>query len=132
MDSNKVNAIKNEGALDQSIALNKIVIDLLEERKKEIHRLYAAFIAICLVFVISVCMVCISAYQERQDLLQQLENTRIDFMEYLDSLEFETTTTETTTDNSTTTVTQESGEGGGNNVYQAGSDAVYNEGDGGE
>ena len=131
MDSNRINTLKND-ALDQSIALNKIVIDLLEERKKETHRLYMAFIALCLVFVVSVGIVCISAYQERKDIMQQLENTRIDFMEYLDSLEFQTTTTETTTDNSTTTVTQDSGEGDGNNIYQAGPDAVYNEGEGGE
>ena len=55
-------------------------------------------------------------------LMEQLENTRVDFMEYLDTIEY--TTTETTTE---TTITHDSGEGSGNIVFQACSDAVYNE-----
>lgn len=129
MDPNKLNTLKNENnALDQSLALNKIVMDLLEERKKQMQHDKIAFIIVCVVFVISLCGVCVSSYIERQDLLQQLENTRIDFMEYIDSLEFQSTTTEHTE----TTVEQQSDEGGGNNIFQAGENATYMEGNGGE
>lgn len=114
---------KEEDALDQSVALNKIVIDLLEERKKESKRLTQILVAICIIFIIVFTISNCVNYFEKQDILKQLEDTRIDFMEYLDSIEYVTTETTTTE----TTVTQDTGEGSGNNVYQAGTDAVYNE-----
>lgn len=129
MDRNEVNNLRSEDdALDKSLALNKIVLELLEERKKQSLHMRIAFIIVCIVFAAAFCGSCVSSYFERQDLIQELENTRIDFMEYLDSLEFETTTTES----NETTVEQQSDEGGGNSVFQAGENATYSEGDGGE
>lgn len=124
MHADAIDKVKDEkDALDQSIALNKIVVDLLEERKKEAKRLTQLFIFTCIVFVIAFVISVYVSYTEKQDLMKQLEDTRIDFMEYLDSIEYVTTETTTTE----TTVTQDTGEGSGNNVYQAGTDAVYNE-----
>lgn len=124
MQADDIDAVrKEEDALDQSVALNKIVIDLLEERKKESKRLTQILVAICIIFIIVFTISNRVNYLEKQDILKQLEDTRIDFMEYLDSIEYVTTETTTTE----TTVTQDTGEGSGNNVYQAGTDAVYNE-----
>lgn len=129
MDTDKINTLKDEdNPLNQSLALNKIVMDLLKERKKQMQHDKIAFVIVCVVFVFTLCGVLVSNYIERQDLLQQLENTRIDFMEYMDSLEFQSTTTESTE----TTVEQQSDEGGGNNIFQAGENATYMEGNGGE
>ena len=109
-------------ALDQSLALNKIVGSLLEERKKEMRHIWIVLLTICIIFAIAISLFAYFGYNDKQMLMEQLENTRVDFMEYLDTIEYTTTGTVTET-----TVTQDTGEGSGNNVYQAGSDAVYNE-----
>lgn len=109
-------------ALDQSLALNKVVVSLLEERKKEMRHIWMVLLTICIIFAIAISLFAYFGYNDKQMLMEQLENTRVDFMEYLDTIEY--TTTETVTE---TTVTQDTGEGSGNNMYQAGSDAVYNE-----
>ena len=98
-------------ALDQSLALNKVVVSLLEERKKEMRHIWMVLLTICIIFAIAISVFAYFNYTDKQML-----------MEYLDTIEY--TTTETTTE---TTITQDTGEGSGNNVYQAGSDVVYNE-----
>lgn len=95
------NAIRTEeDALDQSIALNKIVLNLLQQQKDSNKRM---FIALILSIVVNLFIVGGFLYYESQ---------------------WEYTTTTTTT---ATTVNQDT-EGEGNNVYQAGENAVYNQG----
>lgn len=99
-----LNKIKNDPeALDQSIALNRIVIDLLKTRHKE-DTTMKALLALSIIVNLIICGIFI-AYESQ----------------------FQTVSTTTTT----TEVTQDTGEGEGNNVYQAGENAVYEE-DGGD
>ncbi len=86
-------------ALDESLALNKIAIDLLNQKKKDHLRLWIIIIALIVVNLIEVCI----------------------FIWYESQME----TVETVT--TTTTVDQDTGEGTGNNVYQAGEHAQYSE-----
>ncbi len=96
-----VDVIKTETeALDQSIALNRIVMEMLHHQREVNKR---AFVALILSLVMNVLIVW-------------------GFLWY--NSQFEYTDTITTT---TTTVDQNTGEGEGNNVYQAGEHAVYNE-----
>lgn len=88
-------------ALENSMALNKIVLDLLAQKKKEHFRLWIVILALVFVNLVEFG---IFVWYESQ-------------MEYVD-----TTTT-------TTTVEQDTGEGNGNNVYQSGEYANYNEAD---
>ena len=46
-------------------------------------------LVMCLSFVLMVAAIEINSYCSQKELYTQLENTRIDFMEYLDSLEYE-------------------------------------------
>lgn len=82
--------------LEQSLALNKITMDILDSKKKSDFWLHIILIISILVNVVIAGM----------------------FIWY----ESQWTTTATTT---TTTVTQDTGEGEGNNVYQAGEQAEY-------
>lgn len=88
---------KEKDALDQSVALNRVVMTMLESKKREDFWLR-------IVLIIS--------------LLANIAIAGI-FTWY----ESGWTTTATTT-----TVTQDTGEGSGNNVYQAGEDANYTQG----
>lgn len=89
---------QTEQALQESVALNKIALDLLNQKKKEHLRLWIVILALILVNLIEVGI----------------------FIWYESQMEV----TETT---ETTTVEQDTGEGNGNNVYQAGEHANYNE-----
>lgn len=93
------NEINQSQALEESLALNKITIDLLAQKKKEHLRLWIIILALIAVNLIEVSI----------------------FVWYESQME----TTETVT---TTTVEQDTGSGSGNNVYQAGEQATYNEG----
>lgn len=84
---------------EESTALNKITLDLLEQRKKENLRLWIVILALIIVNLVEVGL----------------------FFWYESQFETETTTT-------TTTVEQDTGEGSGNNIYQSGEQAQYNEG----
>lgn len=97
-----VNDIKNESeALDQSMALNRIVMALLQSQKETNKRLFIALILslLCNLFIVG------------------------GFLWYESQWEYVTTETVTTT-----TVEQDTGEGTGNNVYQSGENATYSEG----
>lgn len=89
---------EEDGALDQSIALNKITMKLIHDRAADCKRLWIALVISILVNLASVG----------------------GFLWYESQWEY--TTTETTT------VTQDTGEGTGNNVYQAGENATYHQG----
>lgn len=85
-------------ALDQSLALNRIVMTMLESKKREDFWLR-------IILIISI-----------------LANIAIAgiFTLYESQWQY--------TDTVSTTVTQDTGEGSGNNVYQAGENAVYTQG----
>lgn len=96
----ELDLLKSEDALDQSIALNRIVMTLLEQNKRR-DRIISILLAISIVI-----------------------NALIvgGFLWYESQFEvFETTTT--------TTITQDSGKGNGNNIYQSGDSAQYVQGD---
>ena len=88
-------------ALDQSVALNKIAMEMLKSKRREDFWLR-------IILLVSLCV-----------------NLLIVGLFLLYESQF--TTTETTV---TTTVEQDTGEGEGNNVYQAGENAQYIQGNG--
>lgn len=101
VDEKDLRELKEEqGALDQSIALNKITMKLLHDRAADCKRLWIALVISILVnlFIVG------------------------GFLWYESQWDYTTTTTETTT------ITQDTGEGTGNNVYQAGENATYQQG----
>lgn len=79
---------KQEDALDQSIALNKITVMLLDERKKELKKIWVFFSVVCVAFVALFAVFAYTTHKEKQELMAQLNDTRVDFMEYLDSIEY--------------------------------------------
>lgn len=89
---------KEEDALDQSVALNRIVMTMLESKRREDFWLRIILIVSLLVNIVIAGI----------------------FVVYESQWQY----TETTT----TTVTQDTGEGSGNNVYQAGENANYIQG----
>lgn len=89
---------EDNNALDQSIALNRIVMTMLESKRREDFWLR---IILIISILVNVAVAGIFIWYESQ---------------------WEYTTT-------TTTVTQDTGEGSGNNVYQAGENAEYIQGD---
>lgn len=95
----ELDLLKGKDALDQSIALNRIVMTLLEQNKRR-DRIISILLAVSIIV-----------------------NALIvgGFLWYESQWEVTTTTT--------TTITQDSGEGNGNNVYQSGDSAKYVQGD---
>lgn len=93
---------KQEDALDQSIALNKITVMLLDERKKELKKVWVFFFVVCVAFVALFSVFAYTTHKEKQELMAQLNDTRVDFMEYLDSIEY-TVTDDYSTDSHTET-----------------------------
>lgn len=95
----ELDLLKGKDALDQSIALNRIVMTLLEQNKRR-DRIISILLAVSIVV-----------------------NALIvgGFLWYESQWEVTTTTT--------TTITQDSGQGNGNNVYQSGDSAKYVQGD---
>ena len=99
VDEEDLKKLKEEqGALDQSIALNKITMKLIHDRAADCKRLWIA-----LVISILVNLALVGGF-----------------------LGYESQREKTTTE--TTTVTQDTGEGTGNSVYQAGENATYHQG----
>ena len=92
----------NHQTLEESMALNKIVLDLLAQKKKEHLRLWIVILVLLFINLLEVGL----------------------FIWYESQFEEVAGTTTTTT---TTTVEQDTGEGNGNNIYQAGEYANYNE-----
>lgn len=92
---------ESEDALDQSIALNRIVMTMLESKRREDTWLRILLIISLLVNVVISCI----------------------FIAY----ESQFTTTTTTEE---VTIEQDTGEGSGNNVYQGGEYAQYIQGEG--
>lgn len=112
MNTDAVNDIQKEpDALDQSIALNRITTQLLEERNRDFKRLRT----ILLISIIANLLIVVVF------LFQQASLTR-DYKDLLESLEWEETTT------TTTEVVQDT-DGSGNNLLQVGDNGsiVYGE-----
>ena len=107
---------KQEDALDQSIALNKITVMLLDERKKELKKIWLFFFAVCVAFVALFSVFAYTTHKEKQELLTQLNDTRVDFMEYLDSIEYTVTDDYSTDSHTETTQTVEGDSATINNV----------------
>lgn len=93
-----LNEMKEQEALDQSIALNRIVMNMLETKKREDFWLRIVLIISILANILISCI----------------------FISYESQFTVEKTVT--------TTVTQDTGDGDGNNVYQAGEHASYVQG----
>ena len=89
---------KEEDALDQSVALNHIVMTMLESKRREDFWLRIILIISILANVLIAAI----------------------FVQYEKGM--------TTTETITTTVEQDTGEGSGNNVYQSGESANYIQG----
>lgn len=133
MDPKNLETIRDEeGALDESLALNKIVIQLLEERKKELKNTWNFIIVLCIVFVVAFVTSEYAHYKEKSDLLQQLNDTRIDFMEYLDSIEYETVEETTTTTETTQSVEGDSAVINNGSMEQYNDSTTHNDYAGGE
>lgn len=131
MDPKITEEIKEqEDALDQSIALNKITVMLLDERKKELRKIWMFFFAVCVAFVALFSVFAYTTHKEKQELLTQLNNTRVDFMEYLDSLEYTMTDDYSVDSHTETTQTVEGDSATINNVDgdQYNDNAVHNNG----
>lgn len=90
---------KEEDALDQSVALNRIVMTMLESKRREDFWLR---IILIISLLVNIAIAGIFTWYESQ-------------WEYTDTV-------------TTTMVTQDTGEGSGNNVYQAGENANYIQG----
>jgi hypothetical protein len=121
---------KQEDALDQSIALNKITVMLLDERKKELKKVWVFFFVVCVAFVALFSVFAYTTHKEKQELLTQLNDTRVDFMEYLDSIEYTVTDDYSTDSHTETTQTVEGDSATINNVDgdQYNDNAVHNNG----
>lgn len=94
----ELDLLKGKNALDQSIALNRIVMTLLEQNKRR-DRIISILLAVSI--IVNALIVGGFLWYESQ---------------------WEVTT------NTTTTITQDSGQGNGNNVYQSGDSAKYVQG----
>lgn len=89
---------KEEDALDQSVALNRIVMTMLESKRREDF-----WLRVILIISLLVNLVIAGIFVVYESQWQYTETT-------------------------TTTATQDTGEGSGNNVYQAGENASYIQG----
>lgn len=94
--------LSKEDVLNESLALNHVVIDLLVDRRKENLRLWIALVISILINLLIV----------------------VGFLYYNSLFEYDAITTTTT---ETTTVTQDQ-DSGGNNIYQAGEYATLDQG----
>ena len=131
MDPKITEEIKEqEDALDQSIALNKITVMLLDERKKELKKIWVFFSVVCVAFVTLFAVFAYTTHKEKQELMTQLNDTRVDFMEYLDSIEYTVTDDYSTDSHTETTQTGEGDSATINNVDgdQYNDNAVHNNG----
>lgn len=71
MDPKITEEIKEqEDALDQSIALNKITVMLLDERKKELKKVWVFFFVVCVAFVALFSVFAYTTHKEKQDCLK--------------------------------------------------------------
>lgn len=73
-------------ALDQSLALNKIVVSLLEERKKEMRHIWMVLLTICIIFAIAISLFAYNALLEECTISQ--EEKELMRLHYLENKDF--------------------------------------------
>ena len=119
-----------EKFIEQSVAINQVVIDILNDKKNEYRRQWLFMLIMCVTMLVGFVAFAYTENKTKHELMVQLENTRIDFMEYLDNLEYVIETETTTTTNTETTQTVEGDSAEINNVQgnQYKDEAVHNEG----
>ena len=113
-------------ALKQSTALNKIILKLLKDTKAENIRLWLALLIFMLFTLFLFIFVQVKSTEQQNKFIE----TQNSYLEYLKSFEFEvieeyTEVIEDGYDTDENEIVQENDNG--NNVYQAGSNAIYNQ-----
>lgn len=103
MDFEKIVNEVNSASLDESRAINQLLLDAMEQDREE-RRKYRRTSKVC-------ATICVVAFLLTAVLLGVLAS----------GVNIETSTTKEA-------ITQDSGEGNGNNVYLSGDDSTYNEG----
>ena len=111
-------------SVKQAMLLARVTNDASEKADRQNKRLWIALCVSVLVNLIGIILaVCLTIYMQAhaQEMLNKGLETALQTIAEI-QIEGSTTTNETT-------VTQDTGEGSGNNVYQAGANATYSEGD---
>ena len=117
--------LKESDALNQSAALNKIVLKLLKDTKAENFRLWLALLLLMIITTLIVIFMHLSNVEQQSKFVE----TQNKYLEYLNGFEYEIVEeiyedgiigTEKNSE-----VIQENSNG--NNVYQAGDNATYNQ-----
>lgn len=92
MDKFNINDIKDEkDALDQSVALNKIVMQVLDRQKEENKNLILLFVLVTFIFTMLIILLVVSNNSMKTELVEQISQTRTEFINFLNELEYETT-----------------------------------------
>ena len=92
MDKFNINDIKDEkDALDQSVALNKIVMQVLDRQKEENKNLILLFVLVTFIFTTLIILLVVSNNSMKTELVEQISQTRTEFINFLNELEYETT-----------------------------------------
>lgn len=111
-------------SVKQAMLLAKVTNDASEKADRQNKRLWLALAgSIIGNMILVIVMVCSVIYMQAH--AQEMLNTGLEnALQAIAEIQIEGTTT-----TNETTITQDTGEGFGNNVYQAGEDATYSEGD---
>lgn len=85
----------SDTALEQSVALNKLVFHLLEAEKNKFSKALVAFAIVILVLFATIVYILYDSANSREALLKEVSNSRVEFLNYLQTLETTETTTQT-------------------------------------
>lgn len=117
--------LKESDALNQSTALNKIVLKLLKDTKAENFRLWLALLLLMIITTFIAIFMHLSNIEQQNNFVE----TQNKYLEYLNSFEYEIVEEiyeeGIIDDKESSEVIQENSNG--NNVYQAGDNATYNQ-----
>lgn len=117
--------LKESDALNQSTALNKIVLKLLKDTKAENFRLWLALLLLMIITTFIAIFMHLSNIEQQNKFIE----TQNKYLEYLNSFEYEIIEEVyeegIIDDKESSEVIQENSNG--NNVYQAGDNATYNQ-----
>lgn len=117
--------LKESDALNQSTALNKIVLKLLKDTKAENFRLWLALLLLMIITTFIAIFMHLSNVEQQNKFIE----TQNKYLEYLNSFEYEIVEEIyeegiIETEQSSEVIQENSN---GNNVYQAGDNATYNQ-----
>lgn len=117
--------LKESDALNQSTALNKIVLKLLKDTKAENFRLWLALLLLMIITTFLVIFMHLMNIEQQNKFVE----TQNKYLEYLNSFDYEIIEEVyeegIIDEKDITEITQENTNG--NNVYQAGDNATYNQ-----